>query len=96
MRRLARGLADFAMLDISARKDVARAQWKGLITDAAVSPTETGIAGVMIGRAAVAPLPEALQARLDPLTDVATPSANFRRHRITVTDQGLRPPPPRP
>jgi uncharacterized membrane protein YccC len=32
---------------------------------------------VMIGRAAVAPLPEALQARLDPLTDVATPSANF-------------------
>jgi hypothetical protein len=32
---------------------------------------------VMIGRAAVAPLPEALQARLDPLTDVAAAIGEF-------------------
>jgi uncharacterized membrane protein YccC len=34
---------------------------------------------VMIGRAAVAPLPQALQARLDPLTDVASAIGDFLR-----------------
>ena len=34
---------------------------------------------VMIGRAAVAPLPQALQARLEPLTDVAAALADFLR-----------------
>ena len=33
----------------------------------------------MIGRAAVAPLPQALQARLEPLTDVAAALADFLR-----------------
>ena len=34
---------------------------------------------VIIGRAAVSPLPEALQARLDPLTQVATAIGDFLR-----------------